>query len=859
MNNRAAMVEHLLLKMLYKSTPISIGSNLLLALLTSAVFIENNALYQLGVWLVMHLMVGAARLVYYLKFARLERPDQNQKYYRAQLILIGLQSLLWASAPWLVFTQADIFQKTFYGFMVAGLTSGAVSTLSADRLTFFVYEAVTLSSISLWFFTGGTLPEYIMGFMTAFYFFFLVMSSKQIHSAMINAIRLRNENIETKRQLSDNKQQLELLFHHVPAGIFFYDPYLKIIDANDTFCTLLQIDREQLIGLEMLNLADQRVMPALQSPLQAAENGFYEGPYITSLTNQLINIRLLTSPVTDEKEKCIGGIGILENISREVEQKEQLKSFASFYTQNPNPVFQINCARKTILAENALAKRLRNELPHDTWNDFLHQVCVKRTQPIEIRSGSTLYQFDAVKPEIDRLNLYGRDITLERAAQERADYLAYYDELTGLPRRELFFEHVKVAIQRSLRMQTYNALLFLDLDNFKQINDTMGHNIGDELLIQLADRLKSSIRGNDVISRLGGDEFVILVGDLDPSSAKASQQAHQMSENVRQSVAVPFRIGTRELHFTASIGITLFNGPREMFDLLKEADAAMYEAKNGGKNATRLYDNTLQNFTVERNELMQDLHKAIEHGELELHYQAQIDLENNTCRGAEALLRWHHPKKGMVPPDVFIELAEESGRIHEIGSWVIKKASEDSKDFAQLEYISVNVSVKEFLRSDYVQTLSDMADAGVIDPRRLELEITESMIISNFDEINRKLRSLSELGFRLSIDDFGSGYSSLSYLKNLTINTLKIDRSFVKDIGIDENDEVLSRTIIDIAKHFGMKTIAEGVENQEQLDFLQQYGCDMIQGYFISRPIDKAHFVAWLAEREQRIEQGVNP
>lgn len=848
-------LQRQLLDTMYKQIPVSVFAHITLALLVAAVFYLGGS-KNVPWWLLLIVVVMLFRTLLYRYYQSPRRSMHLDILARVHYISILASSFAWGVAPWLYFSDVDgVDYKVFFGFVMAGLTSGAVTTLSADRKTFLSFESVMLGSMILWFFLGSSMIEQVMGVMSAVYFFFLYSSSKQIHATLYKTLALQEDNLKTKAELEASQRRVDLLFDNVPAGIFFYDTDLVIQDVNKTFAALLHVRRDQLLGLKMQQLIDQRILPALRQPLDSDDirQGHYEGNYRSSLSGVEIDVRATTTPLIDKAGNKIGAIGVVENIQKEMKQKQAIEAFAKFYTENPNPVFQIICPNAEIAVENSPAKRFRSSLTLQQWNDVQDAICHTKKSFIELQSAQRFYHFDIVRLAEDRVNLYGREITEERRATQRADYLAYYDELTDLPRRELLFEHIKVAMKRSVRHGYYNAIMFLDLDDFKQINDTMGHDVGDTLLIQLAQRLKHVVRDNDIISRFGGDEFVLLLEDLSEEPEMAAVQARNISGKILRHLSMPFPIASRSLHFTASIGITLFVNERNVYDLLKEADVAMYEAKKSGKNSTKLFDGSLEERIYEHSQIMQDLHLAVAREELQLYYQPQIDIESRRCSSAEALLRWHHPDKGFIPPDQFIAIAEESGSIHEIGRWVMMRASQDFSELAGLKRISVNVSIKEFLRNDYVDAIEAMVHAKEIDPAVIELELTESMFISDFNLINQKISRLSAMGFTFSIDDFGTGYSSLSYLKNLSIGALKIDKNFVRDIGVDKSDEILTHTILNIAKQFQMSTIAEGVENVHQLEFLTQLGCDKVQGYYFAKPMPFEAFQAWLKQHSKGV------
>ncbi len=842
-----------LIDMIYSSVPFSIVINILAALVVLFVYWPTTET-NVAVWFALVVGVMLFRLLAYLHYKSRQGEIPVKRAWFLIWLGMFLSAVVWVSSLWYFLGRESIAYDFLMAFVMGGLASGAVTTLSSDRITAVTYISIILGGTSLWLFLSSEPVELMMGVLILAFLAFLILSSNRIYKTIVDALMLRKKNTRFIRALKAHKAEMDLIFDNVPAGIFFYDTQFNIVNVNQRFVEIFDSERERLIGLNLEELVDRRIIPAMRAPIDYAglEDGYFEGAYHTTTSDIDVNIRVKTTALKDSRGRLVGAIGIVEDIAPELENKEKIESFAQFYTQNPNPVFRVACPNREILLENDAAKRVRISVQKSSmkrWEHFLRKVCSGGEKSVILRDDDTIYQFDAVSTNRESINLYGRDVTKERIARERADYLAYYDELTGLPRRKLLFEHIKIAMMRAERNGTKNALLFLDLDNFKQINDSMGHDTGDYLLEQLAKRLTALMRTGDIVARLGGDEFVILLADLEGDEQEAALKSEIVARKIREEIAEPFMIKGRKLHFSVSIGITIFDHGRDFFALLKEADVAMYEAKSAGKNCVRLFDEKLEEQTVDKSELLQDLHNAIEKGQLKLLYHPQIEISSGKCLGAEALLRWDHPMRGAVSPEVFIPLAEESGVIHELGQWVIKSVARDCADL-DLDYIAVNVSIKEFVRSDFIEVIREMKNRGEIDPKRIELEMTESVFIGNYEKTNDKLKELEEMGFRFSIDDFGTGYSSLSYLKNLSIKTLKIDRGFVHDIGINPNDEVLTRTIIDIASHFGMKTVAEGVENETQLDFLKKFGCDLAQGYYFSKPMSISDFREWLQKSE---------
>ncbi|WP_275096034.1 putative bifunctional diguanylate cyclase/phosphodiesterase [Sedimenticola hydrogenitrophicus] len=415
---------------------------------------------------------------------------------------------------------------------------------------------------------------------------------------------------------------------------------------------------------------------------------------------------------------------------------------------------------------------------------------------------------------------------------------ALYDTLTDLPNRRMFFDRLKQELARSQRHRHLGVVMFLDIDHFKKINDSLGHLVGDELLIAIADRLKGRLRDEDVIARLGGDEYVILVPDIGDALEGATRRAQLFAEELLTLIRGHFDIRGHHLHVTASIGITLFPlQQKKPEDLLQQADTAMYQAKKEGRNSACFFLPNMQEAANQRLSIEKGLHQALARDEFELYYQPQLD-SHGTLIGAEALLRWHHPERGAVLPGEFIKIAEETGIILEIGEWVLRAACRAISALSLYHMtISVNVSPKQFKDPNFVERVNRALNDTGADPHRLRIEITESTVIDNIEQTIVRLQQLKRLGISFSIDDFGTGYSSLAYLKRLPVDVIKIDQSFVRDIETDSNDAAIVETIIVMAKHLGLGVVAEGVETDAMRNFLLSKGCHQFQGYLFSRPL----------------------
>ena len=469
--------------------------------------------------------------------------------------------------------------------------------------------------------------------------------------------------------------------------------------------------------------------------------------------------------------------------------------------------------------------------------------------------GKDQRSFEArLRPQPDgTLVIVTRDTTERQKAKARIEYLAYYDILTGLANRQQFVRESGSAIRAAKASGHMMALLYLDLDRFKRINDNLGHSVGDALLKNVARRLEQSTRPTDMVAaaadtepararvaRLGGDEFVVLLTGLTDEAQTAA-----VANRIRQSLGEPLDCGGHRLVVTPSIGIALYpQDGTDIEDLLVKADMAMYQAKDQGRNGIAFYGHSMAVRSLGRLELENDLRGAFQNGDFQIYYQPKIELSTGAIIGVEALLRWHHASRGWIAPDIFIPVAEETGLIAELGDWVIREACKQLNTWASegLGYLSiaVNVSVQQFARADFVESVLRTLWQYSVKPEQLELEITESLLMRNVDDTTACMKRFRAAGVTLSIDDFGTGYSSLGYLRQFPVDALKIDRSFVKDLHTSDDDAAICAAIIAMARELKLKVIAEGVANAEQLEFLRKHRCDQAQGYLISRPIPVA-------------------
>lgn len=445
------------------------------------------------------------------------------------------------------------------------------------------------------------------------------------------------------------------------------------------------------------------------------------------------------------------------------------------------------------------------------------------------------------------------EIAERKRVEEKLDRLAHFDNVTELNNRHFFNERLHAVVSRSEQFKERTGLMFIDLDNFKAVNDTLGHDTGDELLRLVSKRLSDTLRFGDVICRIGGDEFAIILENISQASV-----ASMVAEKCLASLAMPISINGNEIYISASIGISIYpDDARDMHELLKYADTAMYYAKNSGKNAFRLFLPSMQGEAQKRFSMDANLRRALERNEFRLHYQTQIDLETSRIIGVEALIRWAHPDLGMISPAEFIPIAEETGLIVPIGEWVLREACNQMKQWHDEGMghlrIAVNLSSRQLKEDNFVETVLKIVEETGINPKLLELELTESMLMDVESSVIDKLYALRSAGIALAIDDFGTGYSSMSYLKTFPINCIKIDRSFVSDLPQNQEDAAITKAIIAMAKALKMQVIAEGIENLEQGHFLRDNGCDMSQGYYYSKPASAEHIKSMLFDKSDRM------
>ncbi|MGZ8270969.1 MAG: EAL domain-containing protein [Methylophilus sp.] len=600
---------------------------------------------------------------------------------------------------------------------------------------------------------------------------------------------------------------------------------------------------------------------------------------ITTFDGKQLILDVTKGPMFDEAGNVIGLFGITRDITRRKQNESNLRIAAiAFDSQNSilitdasQKILDVNKAfmelfgytREEVIGKSSKILQSGNQ-SQDFYESMWKTISTKGSWQGEIlnrhKNGKLLTNLLTITEVKDLEGVITHyvgshvDITEQKAAADEIRYLAFHDLLTKLPNRQLFIDRLQHALSSSERTKRLGALLFIDLDNFKTLNDTLGHDVGDVLLQQVAERLILSLQMGDTVARLGGDEFMVLLEDLSDDKLEAARSAEKVAERILNSISQPFMLVNSQYDISSSIGVTIFEGYQlPMAELLKQADISMYQAKKSGRNRIRFFDPEMQNAFNAKVVLEMELRNALGNAEFQLYYQVQVNKQGKPL-GAEALIRWIHPKRGLVPPHDFISLAEETGLILPIGQWVIASACAQLKEWEKSSAtknltISVNVSAKQFSQVEFARQVQAIITQYKIKPKRLKLELTESVLLENIDSIVITMIALESIGVMFSLDDFGTGYSSLQYLKKLPLNELKIDQSFVRDIVHDSSDESIVSTIIAMAKGLKFKVIAEGVETEGQRKVLLAKGCQSFQGYLFGKPQPIDEFNASLAKK----------
>ena len=686
-----------------------------------------------------------------------------------------------------------------------------------------------------------------------------VTQRKQSEEALRDSeARLRESEARYRAVVDD---QVELVCRYMP------DTTLTFV--NRAFADFYGRTREELIGSQLVDLHPPTAREHILGRLHAFRAGHELETYdewelgnegsrrcyrwidraFLTIDGDVVEIQSVGHDVTEEHRASVltaNQTAILEQVARGVPLEETLEAIASSVEQYFS---KLSCA--VFLRDgDGETQRLAASptLPREVIVDGTIEPV--GTTPVLAANGRTMlgsvvfYGREGLVPDAEHRRIFSlvahlASIAIERKAfEEQLAHQSMHDPLTGLPNRLLFLDRLTLAIARGRRTQARVAVLFLDLDRFKNVNDSLGHDAGDELLVSVARRLESVLRPGDTVARFGGDEFTILCEDLldDPARSRAIEIGRRLVEAMGQ----PFVVRDAETYVGVSVGIALATSGDETADeLLRDADAAMYHAKDGGRGRVAVFDDTIRERALARHSTENALHRAIERGELRLFFQPIVRLEDARCIGAEALVRWQHPERGLVPPSEFVPLAEETGLIVPLGAWVLENAASQIARW-QLEHehfaVAVNLSARQLAQPDLTDHVADVISRNGVRPENLTFEITESVLMDDADAVMRVIEQLREIGVRFAIDDFGTGYSSLGYLKQFSVDTVKIDRAFVDGLGSDPGDHAIVSAVVGLAHALGLCVVAEGVETEAQLVELVALGCDEAQGYFFAPP-----------------------
>ncbi len=682
-----------------------------------------------------------------------------------------------------------------------------------------------------------------------------------IHELQVYQIELEMQNDELLKaqvQIEESLQKYYDLYDFAPVGYFTFDEKGIIREANLTAADQLGIPRDFLIKRQFyhyINQQDQDIFYLHLKKLSESKMRQSCEIRLKGKTGKEFYAQLTSVMVWDSS--CYSYRTSIIDITERKRMEEEIKNIAKFPMENPYPVLRI-AHDGTLLYANSSSTFLLH-----FWNrevgqivpDSLYQLVadVFRTRSIkrdvEIKHRDQTYSFTIVPvKDTDYVNLYGKDITERKQIEEKIKHMAFHDALTFLPNRILFHDRLTLVLAHAHRNKEMFAVLFLDLDRFKDINDTLGHTMGDQLLRDVANRLKGCIREEDTIARFAGDEFTLLLLGI-----TEAEHVRNIAQKILDAVKQPLMLGGHELSITTSIGIAIYPGNGEDVEtLLKNADTAMYHAKEQGRNNYQFYTETMHDKSFEKMMLESSIRRALDREEFVVYYQPLVNISTGKIASMEALVRWLHPELGLILPEEFLALSENTRLIVFIDELVLYTVCVQSRVWQDAGFqpmcVAVNLSAHTFQQPNLVETITSVLQKTDLDPHFLCLEITESIAMQDIETTIQKLNKLSDLGIQIAIDDFGTGFSSLYYLKKFPVNKLKISQHFVSGIVADQNDKVIVESVIALARTLKFKVVAEGVETEEQLIFLKQQQCDEMQGYLFCKPLPAESFGKMLVQ-----------
>lgn len=861
-------------RILYEGTPAALANNTLLALILAGVLWPVVAPGKLFGWLTLIALVLFVQrsLAGAWRNSGSNDADIAPRWLHRFRIVAIATGITWGAGAVLLFPSGDALHQVFLAFVMTGVCVGAITILAVDRISVIGFLAMMLIPLVVRFgVEGGRIPLAVEA-MIALYLVLVATSARRVGSSFQEIVKLRLEAMEREQVLRMRNHELNSVVESSPDNIIRYDLNCRAVYVNHMMEKTVNVAATSLLGKTPVEgkfdglVGVENYQAKLQ---QVIDTGMQENVEVTVRDpggNQHIHqVRFVAE--RGSEGKIIGALAFGRDITASKQAEAELRIAATAFdtkegmviTDSNAVILRVNKGFTDITgytAEEAVGNKpnLLSSGRHDgnfyaaMWGS-LHRTGAWQGEIWNRRKSGEIYpenlSITAVRRSDGTVTNYVatlEDLTQRKVADEKIKHLAFYDSLTELPNRRLLLDRLQHALASSVRNKKLGALIFIDLDNFKTLNDTFGHHKGDILLQHVAQRLTTCVREGDTVARLGDDEFVVILENMSEHPREAVAEAEVAGKEILATLNRSYQLDGCECHSTQSVGITLFGGQQQSMDeLLKQADLAMYRAKTSGRNNVRFFDPEIQAMVAARAALEADVRSAMQKNQILLHYQPQVD-GSGRMTGVEALVRWQHPERGMVMPGEFVQLAEEIGLILPIGLWVLSTACaqlaawSERSETAHL-VMSVNVSARQLLHPNFVdQVLAALGDSGA-SPSLLKLELTESLLVDNIEDTIIKMTALKARGISFSLDDFGTGYSSLSYLKRLPLDQLKIDQSFVRDVLTDPNDAAIARTIVTLAQSLGLGVIAEGVETAAQRDLLADYGCHTYQGYLYSRPL----------------------
>ena len=754
-------IEYDRLTFLYMSLPFILIGHLLGSFLFSALQYQVVDNFSIIIWLSLSVFVILWRWYHFVQFKNVKEAlklKESTKWLHHYYIDVIMSGIVWGWSALLLFPGDNYMGQIIVMLFIFSVSFATISSLSSKFLLLLLYLIVTFAPLI----TRLVLLETEYSFTALIIVLSLVallIFIAEFFGAIINNSLANHQNfVQVKHENDTLKERFFSLFERAPVGIFYYDEDLKIIDSNERFINLHSFDKLTLMRQNLHQIKNHEAIAQFKTVFNN-NSGYYRGVFSPFKSDKQLFVELSTVPLIDSDNNVTGGICILEDITAEVDAKEEI---------------------------------------------------------------------------------------LRRV---------YYDILTNIPNRTLFMDRLERAIFNARSRSVRGAVIYIDIDNFKSFNDTLGHHNGDVLLKQIANRIGSLDREESTVARLSGDDFVILLTDLPANNNLAKDQAKLIAKSFKDQFIEPFTINDQDYHVNISMGVSFFPNSKESpYDVLKRSETAMYHAKKQGRNRIELHTKNMDKEISVILNVENKLRAAIKNNEFELFYQPQVNIASNNIVSAEALIRWKQADGSYIMPGQFIPIAEASGLILPMSDWILDTAIKQMRQWKEqenplnIDRVAINISAIHFGQVDFVEQIKRIVAKHAIDPKYIELELTESIALVNIEETIQKIEELKELGISFALDDFGTGYSSLAYLKRLPIDYLKIDQSFITNMMVDKDDKLITETIVSVAQSFQLKVIAEGVEEVEQLEHLRSIDCDIYQGYLGNRPIPAADFETFVGE-----------